>query len=249
MTNGFSNFETELDTYTQKLTLEKLQRESDILALTEKMESEDEKIRASISTLSGRLNVAETKITDITPSVSGESTTISTPSNLSEEDTVVLDMIVGTVEQLFINTQAKFNRMVAFIDRVTFESEATFESGATFKKRVIFEDRDMSGIAKIGVNSGSVQIIFEQPYQSAPNVVVTPSEFVMYRVTNRSSTGFTIETSAPVTIDTYFSWMALATMNTPSEEVIAPLAAAPSSNIIPPASTVETVIESTGVAE
>ncbi|MBP9780075.1 hypothetical protein KBD33_05650, partial [Candidatus Gracilibacteria bacterium] len=223
MRNGFNSFEVELDAYTQKLNYEKLQRENDILALSQKMESEDDKIRASITTLSGRLDVAERKIIDITPTVSGESTLVYTGTSLSEEDTVVLNMIVGTVEQLFINTQAKFNRIVAFMDAVTFESEVTF------KKRVIFDDRDMSGTAKMLVNSGSVQVVFEQPYQSLPNVVVTPSEFVMYRVTSRSSTGFTIETSAPVSVDTYFSWMALSTSNIPTE-TSAPLSSAPVTN-------------------
>jgi hypothetical protein len=94
MSNGFSNFETELDAYTQKLASEKLQRENDILALSQKMESEDEKIRASITTLSGRLDGAERKITEITSTVSGESTFVYTGTSLSEEDTVVLNMIV-----------------------------------------------------------------------------------------------------------------------------------------------------------
>ncbi len=94
MRNGFNSFEVELDAYTQKLNYEKLQRENDILALSQKMESEDDKIRASITTLSGRLDVAERKIIDITPTVSGESTLVYTGTSLSEEDTVVLNMIV-----------------------------------------------------------------------------------------------------------------------------------------------------------
>lgn len=46
----------------------------------------------------------------------------------------------------------------------------------------------MAGTAMIPMYSGSVRIDFVRPYALTPKIIVTPSDYVMYRVVDKSNT-------------------------------------------------------------
>ncbi len=86
-----------------------------------------------------------------------------------------------------IRLEARFDELITFMKGVIFQSSVTFQN------RVTFEDQDMVGNATIKSGTKSVHINFNTPYTTIPRIIVTPDNFVSYRVTNKKATGFNIE--------------------------------------------------------
>lgn len=114
-----------------------------------------------------------------------------------------LDTAFSFVSSLIVRVEATFSEMVTFMKSVVFHSTVTFED------RVTFEDSDMAGTALIQNGAQSVRVDFTKPYTVIPKITVSSDAFVVYRITDKGITGFTIETQVPVTSDTSFDWIAL----------------------------------------
>lgn len=66
-----------------------------------------------------------------------------------------------------------------------------------------------AGTAMVRAGDNQVTVTFNGPYASTPKIIVTPDDFVEYRVQQKSATGFVIQLKDPATTDTHFDWVAL----------------------------------------
>ncbi len=152
------------------------------------------------TTLSNNVNTLQSRL----DTMSGTTQiTYNTNSSVSTEDQSVLDAIIGAIDSLIIQVKTTFNEIVIFVKSVTFESTVTFED------RVTFEDKDMAGTAVLVSGQKSIRVTFTQAYSEIPKITMSADTFAKYRITNKSTTGFTIETQEAVTENTSFDWIAI----------------------------------------
>lgn len=102
-----------------------------------------------------------------------------------------------------MKVQTTFSETVVFMKSVIFKGSVTFEG------RVTFEDTDMAGNATIPAGSRSTRINFQNPYSVIPTITATANDFVTFRITGKSTTGFTIEIESPLDRDVSLDWIAL----------------------------------------
>jgi hypothetical protein len=69
--------------------------------------------------------------------------------------------------------------------------------------------KDTAGTVTIPAGQTSVNVTFNQPYETAPIVTVGAHDFVMVRVLNATTTGFTLAIPEPTTHDIRINWTAL----------------------------------------
>ncbi|NRH21421.1 hypothetical protein HOO68_05230, partial [Candidatus Gracilibacteria bacterium] len=152
------------------------------------------------TSLSGTVNTLQSRI----DAMSGTTQIIqNTNSPVSTEDQSLLDAIIGAIDSLIVQVKTTFNEIVIFVKSVTFQSTVTFED------RVTFQDKDMAGTAVLQSGQKSVRVTFAQAYSETPKITISADTFAKYRVTNKSITGFTIETQEAVTEETSFDWIAI----------------------------------------
>ena len=146
------------------------------------MSSDVSTLRSDVDTLSG-------KIADVAP--------------LSAEDRSVLDSLLSTVDALYVQIRTTFQAVV------TFAKGAIFYGSVEFHGRVTFYDADMAGTATIPVGSRSVYVAFHDPYSVIPKITASADDFVTFRITDKTTAGFTIEIQTPATSSVSFDWIAL----------------------------------------
>lgn len=152
------------------------------------------------TTLSNNVNSLQSRL----DTMSGTTQIIqNTNSPVSTEDQSLLDAIIGAIDSLIVQVKTTFNEIVIFVKSVTFQSTVTFED------RVTFKDKDMAGTAVLQSGQKSVQVTFIHAYSETPKITISADTFAKYRVTNKSTTGFTIETQEAVTEETSFDWIAI----------------------------------------
>lgn len=164
-------------------------------------------LSGSVSTIFERFTTLSTNVSSIQAQIntmSGVTQIINnTSSSISTEDQSVLDAIMGTIDSLLIQVRTTFSEIVIFIKSVTFQSTVIFQD------RVTFQDRDMAGTAILHTGQRSIRVIFAHAYTETPKITLSADTFDSYRVTKKSTTGFTIETKEPVTSETSFDWIAI----------------------------------------
>jgi hypothetical protein len=106
---------------------------------------------------------------------------------------------------------ALFNGIANFVDGVIFDKLAQFKDGVVFEGLVTFSS-DTAGKATIESGKKKVEVTFENAYDTAPVVTVTPKDFIAegsYRVTDETVNGFTIEIDPEQDEDIDFAWTAV----------------------------------------
>lgn len=122
---------------------------------------------------------------------------------LSELDRAILDGFEYLSNALIVKAETTFTKLV------TFSRAVVFQASVTFGGRVIFEDEDMAGTATIQAGATSVEIYFSRPYEVIPKITASSNSFVSYKITGKSTDGFTISLAHAADTDVSFDWVAL----------------------------------------
>lgn len=95
-------------------------------------------------------------------------------------------------------------------DGLTFHSTATFLGGIVVKEH-LYAGQDIAGHARLISGATRVRVTFDKTFLHQPIVTVTPLDFVdsMYRVTDVTIEGFTIQVNAAQSNDKVFAWHAI----------------------------------------
>ena len=163
-----------------------------------------------VSSLSGSLDMTNTTVSRISSDVSTLRSDVDTLSGkiaqvvpLSEEDRSVLDSLKSTVDALIVSISTTFSEVVTFV------KGAIFYGSVEFHGRVTFYDADMAGTATIPAGAQSVYVAFHDPYTVIPKITASADDFVTFRITDKTTAGFTIEIQTPATSSVSFDWIAL----------------------------------------
>ncbi|MCL4353135.1 MerR family DNA-binding transcriptional regulator [Patescibacteria group bacterium] len=159
-------------------------------------------LKQQVATLSGLLDQSQA-----TPS--GSLSNTANVLNLNVLDKMVAQGAVTFQSEVDFNGNTIFNSLARFFSNVIFHGAVSFEKPPTFNS-------DTGGYATIKAGAGSVDVSFSTPYDKAPIVTASPISQVKldwWRITNITSSGFTIEVFPLQAQDVSFTWIALAVNN------------------------------------
>lgn len=163
--------------------------------------SDVEKLQSEIATLLSQQSVSQ-NTAPVTQETTQVTTTMQAPV-LTDTEKAIIAAFDRTADALLVKAETTFESFVSFSRSVVFRASVTFAG------RVIFEDEDMAGTAIIEAGASSVEVNFSRPYEVTPKITTSSNSFVSYRITGKSSYGFTIVLSEPSSSDASFDWIAI----------------------------------------
>jgi hypothetical protein len=106
-----------------------------------------------------------------------------------------------------VSSDTTFNSLVTFNSGVTFKSDATFEGKVNFKNKITYNE-DTAGTATIPKGETTMEVKFKNPYERAPLIAVSASDFVTMKVTDKTKDGFIITIRWAQQKDIVIDWVA-----------------------------------------
>ncbi len=165
--------------------------------------SDVEKLQSEIATLLSQQSVSQNTAPVTQETTQVTTTVVTQPPVLTDTEKAIIAAFDRTADALFIKAETTFESFVSFTRSVVFRANVTFAG------RVIFEDEDMAGTAIIEAGASSVEVNFSRPYEVTPKITTSSNSFVSYRITGKSTYGFTIVLSEPSSSDISFDWIAI----------------------------------------
>jgi len=135
----------------------------------------------------------------------------------------ILDLQSAGQDRLLIANDGSFNLLAS--TTIATSTILTVSNGTTTQFSItaaghITVGQDTAGTAIIKAGDNQTVVTFNVPYDTTPKIAVTiqglPDFF--YGVATKTPTGFTIQTSQPMTADTSFDWIALAQPSTSTSQ-------------------------------
>ncbi len=165
--------------------------------------SDVEKLQSEIATLLSQQSVSQNTAPVTQETTQVTTTVVTQPPVLTDTEKAIIAAFDRTTDALFVKAETTFESFVSFTRSVVFRANVTFAG------RVIFEDEDMAGTAIIEAGASSVEVNFSRPYEVTPKITTSSNSFVSYRITGKSTYGFTIVLSEPSSSDISFDWIAI----------------------------------------